>query len=137
MKAMWPLLLPNACLAFLLNVSISVLIKEVSAMAFILSGLVKDVIIVAASAAVFGEQVVMNQYIGFTVCLSGVFFWSWSKIAPQSQSVQLFRKICWSTREPEKAPLIAQETTQTLPMTKDDVAERSASMTQLQESKKV
>jgi len=137
MKAMWPLLLPNACLAFLLNVSISVLIKEVSAMAFILSGLVKDVLIVAASAAVFGEQVVMNQYLGFMVCLSGVFFWSWSKIAPESQSAQLFRKMCGSAREPEKAPLIAQETKQTLPMTKDDVAERNASMTQLQDAKRV
>jgi len=137
LKAMWPWLLPNACLAFLLNVSISVLIKEVSAMAFILSGLVKDVLIVAVSAAVFGEQVVMNQYVGFTICLSGVFFWSWSKIAPESQSVQLFRKICGSAREPENAPLIVQEAKQTLPISNNELPEKHADMKQFQESKSV
>jgi len=137
MRAMWRFLVPNACLAFLLNVSISVLIKEVSAMAFILSGLVKDVLIVAVSAAVFGENVVRNQYLGFTICLSGVFFWSWSKIAPESQSVKLFRKMCGSQQEAENAPLMVPESKQTLPITNNEVSEQNVRMTTLRESKKI
>jgi len=109
MRSMWYLLVPNACLAFLLNVSVSVLIKEVSAMAFALSDLVNDILIVTISAAVFGEHVLIKQYIGFAICLSGVFFWSWSTIAPRSQSVKVFQKLSRCHQEPENAPLLAQE----------------------------
>jgi len=134
-KAMWHFLLPNACLAFLLNVSISVLIKEVSAIAFIMSGLVKDVLIVVVSSTVFGEKVVRNQYLGFTICLSGVFFWSWSKIAPESRPVKLFRKMCGSQQEPEDVPLMVSEVKQTLPTTNDEALGQNVSANTIKESK--
>lgn len=90
----WPLLIPNACLAFLLNVTIAVLIKRCSAMAFILAGIVKDVVIVLVSAGMFHESVVRQQYIGFVVCLSGVFFWSLTRIMPDSMPVVMFNRLC-------------------------------------------
>jgi len=107
-KAWWAYLVPNACLAFALNISISVLIKEGSAMAFILSGLVKDVAIVLVSAHIFHEQVVLQQYFGFAICLSGVFFWSYAKVSPQSPVVVAFYELCGSNLEnaKEKAPLL-------------------------------
>jgi len=107
-KTWWVYLIPNACLAFVLNISISVLIKEGSAMAFILSGLVKDVAIVLVSAHIFHEQVVPQQYLGFVICLSGVFFWSYAKVSPHSPMVVAFNKLSWSNHEDakERAPLI-------------------------------
>jgi len=107
-KAWWVYLIPNACLAFVLNISISVLIKEGSAMAFILSGLVKDVAIVLVSARIFHERVVLQQYFGFAICLSGVFFWSYAKVSPNSPVVAAFNRLSWSNHEDakERAPLI-------------------------------
>lgn len=83
----WPYLLPNACLAFCLNVTIAVLIKECSAMGFILSGLVKDMFIVSVSSMMFGDIITAQQIVGFTICLAGIFYWSFMRIAPQSSLV--------------------------------------------------
>jgi len=103
----WPILIPNALLAFSMNVTISILIKEASAISFIMSGLVKDVLIVLVSAGVFHESVVRQQYVGFVICLSGVFFWSYSRVAPDSSLVMLFEKACFSNRNSgEKQPLL-------------------------------
>ena len=88
----WPYLIPSGCLAFALNVCISSLIKECSAFTFILAGLFKDASIVLVGAAYLGEKVSLQQYVGFAVCLSGVFFWSYSKILPESPVVQLFER---------------------------------------------
>eukprot|EP00450_Noctiluca_scintillans_P010404 CAMPEP_0194503994 /NCGR_PEP_ID=MMETSP0253-20130528/28698_1 /TAXON_ID=2966 /ORGANISM="Noctiluca scintillans" /LENGTH=299 /DNA_ID=CAMNT_0039346335 /DNA_START=163 /DNA_END=1062 /DNA_ORIENTATION=- len=104
--AWWMYILPNASLAFTLNVTISLLIKECSAFAFILAGLVKDAFIVMCGAALLGETVVRQQYMAFFVCLSGVFFWSYSKINPHAPVVQLFQKVCFSECEEVKKPLL-------------------------------
>jgi len=110
-NAWWVYLIPNACLAFVLNISISLLIKEGSAMALILSGLVKDAAIVLVSARIFHEQVVLQQYLGFAICLSGVFFWSYAKVSPTSPVVIAFNRLSWSNHEDakERAPLIDHE----------------------------
>merc|ERR1719174_2494027 len=79
----WHLLLPNAMLAFALNLCIAVLIKECSAMAFILAGLVKDMFIVSLSSALFGDVITLQQLLGFAICLIGIFYWSFMKICPQ------------------------------------------------------
>merc|ERR1712136_215457 len=45
--AWWMFIIPNGCLAFTMNVTVSLLIKECSAFAFILAGLVKDAVVVS------------------------------------------------------------------------------------------
>lgn len=73
----WHLILPNTVLAFLVNVAIAVVIKECSAVALVLSGLVKDVIIVVLSTTVFSDgSISKKQCAGFVVCISGVLTWS-------------------------------------------------------------
>jgi hypothetical protein len=91
LKEWWPLLLPNACMAFALNVTAAVIIKECSAMTFMLTGLVKDMIIVLASAGIFGELVVPQQYLGFVICLTGILFWSHMRMDPDSPAVRTFK----------------------------------------------
>jgi len=87
-KEWWHLLLPNACLAFVLNVVVAMIIKECSSLTFMLTGLVKDMIIVLASTVVFGEIVVHQQILGFVVCMAGILFWSHMRINPDSLSVK-------------------------------------------------
>lgn len=78
------------------------LIKECSAFAFILAALVRDTAIVLLGATWFCETVVLQQYVGFAVCMSGVFFWSCSKIDPESPAVQLFhRATCSEVAKPD------------------------------------
>jgi len=84
----WHLLLPNACLAFVLNVIVAMIIKECSGLTFMLTGLVKDMIIVIASTLFFGELVVHQQILGFVVCIAGILFWSHMRASPDSPSVK-------------------------------------------------
>jgi len=84
----WHLLLPNACLAFVLNVIVAMIIKECSGLTFMLTGLAKDMIIVIASTLLFGELVVHQQILGFVVCIAGILFWSHMRASPDSPSVK-------------------------------------------------
>merc|ERR1719373_984968 len=79
----WHYLLPNAALAFVLNVTVATLIKEVSAVGFMLTGVVKDIVLVVVSAAAFGEQVAPMQVVCFSMILGGILFWSLMKAAPE------------------------------------------------------
>ena len=49
-KKWWPYLIGNGFCAFLLNITIATVIKRAGAMAFILSGLVKDIVIVCTAS---------------------------------------------------------------------------------------
>jgi drug/metabolite transporter (DMT)-like permease len=89
-KQWWPYLIPNALCAFFLNVTIAVLIKQTSAMAFILAGVVKDMVIVCASTYVFGDSLARQQVMGFTVATTGIFIWSYCKVQPDSPLVLSF-----------------------------------------------
>merc|ERR550514_29620 len=88
-----PYLLVNSCLAFALNVTVAMLIKECSAVGFILAGLVKDIFIVSVSAMAFGDIITFQQMVGFTLTLAGIFTWSYIKIAPESPFVVTFAQI--------------------------------------------
>jgi hypothetical protein len=72
----WYLILPNSMMAFVLNITLATVIKNLSAISFVLTGLVKDVVIVMASCVVFGDAVSLQQFAGFTVILFGVALWS-------------------------------------------------------------
>jgi drug/metabolite transporter (DMT)-like permease len=83
----WFLLIPNACMAFVLQALVATIIKELSAVGFILTGIVKDITIVMISAIWFGEEVRIKQYLSFTLTLSGIFFWSYMTKEPDSPLV--------------------------------------------------
>jgi len=91
--AMWYLLLPNACLAVCLNITIAQVIKETSAVGFMITGMVKDVVLVCFSSAVFHDTIRRQQWLAFMVTLSGVLFWSYMKIDPGSKVVRTFEKM--------------------------------------------
>lgn len=84
----WPVLLPNACMAFLLNVIVATVIKEMSAVGFIMNGVVKDIVVVLASAVLFGESVTLSQTLGFVLTLAGVFCWSMLKLDPDNKVIR-------------------------------------------------
>jgi len=86
----WPYLLPNACMAFCLNVMIAQVIKETSAVGFIITGVVKDIVLVVFSSAVFHDSITTVQWLSFSVTLSGVFFWSFMKVFPDHPGVKHF-----------------------------------------------
>jgi drug/metabolite transporter (DMT)-like permease len=104
---MWPWIIPNSCLAFLLNVWIYTVIQTTSAVGFIITGVVKDIVLVAFSAAVFTEhEITTQQWICFMVTLSGVFFWSLMKVAPQHTSVKTFEALlCVQPRKDEPSEI--------------------------------
>jgi len=104
--AQWMYLIPNGCLAFTMNVAVSMLIKECSALAFVLAGLVKDAVIVVLGALYMGEIVVEQQYVGFVVCLTGVFFWSYCRVDPHAPAVIYFQRATCSHVEDETLPLV-------------------------------
>lgn len=84
----WPVLLPNALVAFALNVICATVIKECSGITFMLTGLVKDMVIVLGCMVMFGDVVVRQQFIGFAVCLGGIGFWSLMRSDPDSPLVK-------------------------------------------------
>merc|ERR1740138_1453409 len=86
----WPYLIPNACMAFCLNVMIAQVIKETSAVGFIITGVVKDIALVVFSSVVFHDSITMKQWLSFSVTLSGVFFWSFMKVFPDHPVVKHF-----------------------------------------------
>lgn len=79
----WPYLLANSATAFMLNIVIASFVKNSSAVAFILAGIVKDVMIVVAGGLIFHENIAMMQKFGFTLQLLLVLLWSLMKIMPE------------------------------------------------------
>jgi len=76
----WPHVLSNASLAFCLNIAIATTLKRLSALAFVIIGIVKDICIVAASASVFHDPISNVQLVGFGVTISGIVMWSHLKM---------------------------------------------------------
>jgi hypothetical protein len=89
--AHWHLLAANAGVAFLLNVLVAVVIKEISAVGFVLTGLTKDIFIVVLSCALFGEPITYMQTLAFVVTLAGVGMWSLTKILPEAPPVRFLK----------------------------------------------
>eukprot|EP00440_Ansanella_granifera_P014087 gb/GFBE01015309.1/.p1 GENE.gb/GFBE01015309.1/~~gb/GFBE01015309.1/.p1 ORF type:complete len:371 (+),score=103.48 gb/GFBE01015309.1/:1-1113(+) len=81
----WHLVLANAGLAFFLNVLIALTLKKLSALAFVIIGVVKDACIVASSSALFGDPISMTQRLGFFVTVCGIVLWSHLKMQEQAQ----------------------------------------------------
>mmetsp|Transcript_104551 Transcript_104551/g.186043 ORF Transcript_104551/g.186043 Transcript_104551/m.186043 type:complete len:338 (+) Transcript_104551:73-1086(+) len=86
---MWPLLLGNALVAFILNVSIALTLKQLSALAFVLIGIVKDSVIVGSSAIFFGDPITQTQQMGFCITIVGMALWGRLKMREQAQKMQM------------------------------------------------
>jgi len=96
--AMWPMLLANALVAFFLNVLIALTLKRLSALAFVIIGLLKDAVIVASSSFMFGDPISDLQKLGFTVTITGIVLWSRLKMQEAAEKKQAN----------EKSPLLPQ-----------------------------
>lgn len=114
----WKVLFANSFLAFTLNVVIALFVKNSSAIAFILAGILKDALIVAAGTLMFHEIVTIIQAIGFTAQLLLILVWSLIKIHPEKFEHGIFAGLylslvstedlkdgrCWGHLAPEEAP---------------------------------
>ena len=65
-------MLINGIVAFTLNVAVVLLISNTSALVLTLAGIVKDIMLVVLSIAVFGSPVTPLQYAGYAVALLGL-----------------------------------------------------------------
>jgi len=90
MSAWWPHLLANACVAFLLNVTIALVVKKSSAVAFILCGIVKDASILLAGGVLLRELITLQQGVGFGLQLSLITVYSLAKTFPEKFECGLF-----------------------------------------------
>jgi len=104
----WHLLVPNAMLAFVLNLLVATVIKEASAVGFILTGMVKDIVLVVVSSMVFGETVTLQQALAFIGILMGILFWSLSKAMPDHPTVRWVENTMGLPRKDEQLPLKAK-----------------------------
>eukprot|EP00931_Biecheleriopsis_adriatica_P029984 TRINITY_DN17711_c0_g2_i1.p1 TRINITY_DN17711_c0_g2~~TRINITY_DN17711_c0_g2_i1.p1 ORF type:complete len:325 (+),score=50.04 TRINITY_DN17711_c0_g2_i1:53-1027(+) len=86
--ANWHLLLLNALNAFVLNVLLATVLKRLSAVAFVLIGVMKDTVIVSSSAIVFGDPIAAQQKCGFAVTLVGIGLWSALKLQEQKAETE-------------------------------------------------
>jgi len=66
------MLLSNGIVAFTLNIAVVMLIGNTSALILTLAGIVKDLMLVFLSVAVFRTPVTLLQYLGYTVALMGL-----------------------------------------------------------------
>jgi len=84
--AVWPLLLANASVAFVLNISIALTIKRLSTLAFVIIGLMKDTVIVCASSVIFQDPISHQQKIGFSIIIVGVALWGRLKLKEAAEA---------------------------------------------------
>eukprot|EP00440_Ansanella_granifera_P072975 gb/GFBE01079191.1/.p1 GENE.gb/GFBE01079191.1/~~gb/GFBE01079191.1/.p1 ORF type:complete len:348 (+),score=99.91 gb/GFBE01079191.1/:1-1044(+) len=96
----WHLVLANAGVAFFLNVLIALTLKELSALAFVIIGVVKDACIVASSSFMFGDPISAPQRVGFFVTVCGIVLWSHLKIQEQSQKKKEEQKLQDNQQQP-------------------------------------
>ncbi|KAH7156975.1 triose-phosphate transporter family-domain-containing protein [Dactylonectria macrodidyma] len=65
----------NGLCAFMLNVSVVFLIGKTSAVVLTLCGVLKDIMLVAASMAIWGTQVTGLQFFGYSIALGGMVYY--------------------------------------------------------------
>jgi hypothetical protein len=68
-------LLANAMVAFLLNVSVVFLIGKTSSLVLTLCGVLKDILLVGLSMAIWGTPVTALQFFGYGIALSGMMYY--------------------------------------------------------------
>jgi len=104
----WPVVLANVLLAFVLNIAVAQCIKELSAVGFLLCGVVKDTCIIVLSAWLWNESLTELQGVGFSLALAGVVMYSVYKQHPGcfeddhlAYGFQKVIKFTWSGEAPK------------------------------------
>ncbi|KIW23383.1 uncharacterized protein PV07_11589 [Cladophialophora immunda] len=69
------MLVANAMVAFLLNVSVVFLIGKTSSLVLTLCGILKDILLVAASMLIWGTPVTKTQFFGYSIALGGLLYY--------------------------------------------------------------
>ncbi|OAL33075.1 hypothetical protein AYO22_00160 [Fonsecaea multimorphosa] len=69
------MLVANAMVAFLLNVSVVFLIGKTSSLVLTLCGILKDILLVAASMMIWGTPVTNTQFFGYSIALGGLLYY--------------------------------------------------------------
>ncbi|OAA76281.1 DUF250 domain membrane protein [Akanthomyces lecanii RCEF 1005] len=65
----------NGLCAFMLNVSLVLLIGKTSAVVLTICGVLKDILLVVASMVLFGSQVTALQFFGYSIALGGMVYY--------------------------------------------------------------
>lgn len=81
--AMWPYLVANMLLAFLLQLVTAMTIKGISATGHALSSVLKDLAIVTSAAVIFHESLSTIQILGFAGTIAGIAIYSSMKLFPE------------------------------------------------------
>ncbi|KAF7527057.1 hypothetical protein PCG10_003258 [Penicillium crustosum] len=68
-------LIANALVAFLLNASVVLLIGKTSAVVLTMAGILKDILLVAASMIIFRDPVTGQQFFGYSIALAGLVYY--------------------------------------------------------------
>lgn len=70
-----PIFLLNAIVAFALNISVVFLIGRTSSLVLTLCGVLKDILLVAASMMIWGTIVTPLQFLGYSIALAGLVYY--------------------------------------------------------------
>lgn len=87
---LWTLLL-NAIVAFALNVSVVFLIGKTSGLVMTLCGVLKDILLVAASIAIWGTPISPLQYFGYSIALGGLIYYKLGAATMKAQFSEVGR----------------------------------------------
>ncbi|KAF2403328.1 TPT-domain-containing protein [Trichodelitschia bisporula] len=68
-------LIANASVAFMLNVSLVLLIGKTSSLVLTLCGVLKDILLVTASILLFASPVTGTQFFGYSIALAGLIYY--------------------------------------------------------------
>lgn len=88
-QANWQAILLNALNAWVLNLLIATTLKRLSAVGFVIIGIMKDTAVVIITSIVFGDSVASMQMVGFTITLAGIAMWANMKIQEQAEQEKL------------------------------------------------
>lgn len=83
---LWPHLILNCTNAFMLNVSVAVVIKVCNGIGFVLAGIMKDILIVSSAALLFSAHLTMFQVTGFCIATIGILIHAVMKSASETSA---------------------------------------------------
>ncbi|KAK3899928.1 triose-phosphate transporter family-domain-containing protein [Staphylotrichum tortipilum] len=93
-KAGYGLLLLNAMVAFMLNVSSVFLIGKTSGLVMTLTGILKNILLVIISVMIWHTSISWLQFLGYTIALAGLVYYSigWDQLITLTQSVWVYAR---------------------------------------------
>lgn len=93
-KAGYGLLLLNAIVAFMLNVSSVFLIGKTSGLVMTLTGILKNILLVVVSVMIWDTTISWLQFLGYSIALAGLVYYSigWDQMVALSHAMWLYTK---------------------------------------------